>query len=292
MLMNKQKMVQVYFALRHLVYELRKNFIKLVFSKNIIRVSLNNNHKKLLKHINEFGWGLIPHKQLLDNPNKLDPLIFRANELLQKKDEIQEIEKKITTTKKNFKVTITDLFDRDEMLNVITDSNMIEIVGDYLGTEPYLNHSDIWWDRHTGNEAKDSQTFHYDGEDPIMVKIFFYLTDVSEKDGPFTFIGKTNKFINKIGLIYHHGIHGISDSDLSSKKLSNVKKFVGESGDIIFADTNGFHKGGVISSNSPGRILFTLTFVSKWPTAEPPRDSLLPFISASELLSGGYRNYL
>ena len=130
--MNKQKMWQIYFALRYLVLELRKHYIKLFYSdnefsgnywikdgdelilsdkrvqfkKNTTRVGLNNDHKKLLKHINEFGSGLIPHKQLLDDPSKLAPLIFRANELLQKQDEIQEIAKKITTTKNDFKIDI------------------------------------------------------------------------------------------------------------------------------------------------------------------------------------------
>lgn len=291
--MNKQKMWQIYFALRYLVLELRKHYIKLFYSdnefsgnywikdgdelilsdkrvqfkKNTTRVGLNNDHKKLLKHINEFGSGLIPHKQLLDDPSKLAPLIFRANELLQKQDEIQEIAKKITTTKNDFKIDIIELFNQDEILNIITDSNMIEIVGDYFGTEPYLYHSNtqILWDRYMGDELKASQLFHYDGEDPIMLKIFFYLTDVSEIDGPFTFIGKTHKFINKIGLIYHYGIHGISDSDLPSKVFSNVKKYVGASGDVIFADTGGFHKRGHMSSKSAGRILLSLTFVTKWP---------------------------
>lgn len=297
MLISKQKLVQIYFALRHFLFQFRKNFIKLFFSNNIIRVSLNNDHKKLLKHINEFGWGLITHNQLLDNPNKLDPLIFRANQLLQKQDEMQEIARKISTSKKNFKVIITDLFDKDEMLKIITDLNMIEIVGDYLGTEPYLYYSDVWWDRCMGHELTASQTFHFDGDDPVMVKIFFYLTDVSEKDGPFTYIGKTNKFIKKIGLIYHHGIHGISDSDLSSKTLSNVKKLVGKSGDVIFADTNGLHRGGYISNNSLGRILLTFTFVSRWPLKDPrskgrSQSQFLPLISGTELLSGSYRNYL
>jgi hypothetical protein len=239
----------------------------LIYSNNTSRVLLNSKHKTLLTHINEFGSGLIPHKQLLDDPSKLAPLILRANELLQKQDEIQEIAKKITTTKKIFKVTITELFNQDEILNLITDSNITEIVGDYFGTEPYLYHENtlIVWDRHMVNDAEDSQLFHFDGEDPILLKVFFYLTDVSEIDGPFTFIRKTHKFINKIGLIYHYGIHGISDSDLPSKVLSNIKKYVGASGDVIFADTNGYHKGSVVSSKSAGRILLTFTFTTKWP---------------------------
>lgn len=265
--MNKQKIVNIYFLLRCLILELRKYYIKLIHSNNTSRVLLNSKHKKLLTHINESGWGLIPHNELLDDPNKLNPLILRANQLLQKQDEMQEIANKITTTKKDFKVTITELFNQDEILNITMDSNMTRVVGEYFGTEPYLYHvnTDIWWDRYMNHEAKNSQLFHYDGEDPILLKVFFYLTDVSEIDGPFTFIGNTHKLINKIGLIYHYGIHGISNLDLPPKVLSNVEKFVETSGSVIFADTNGYHKGGYVSSKSAGRILLTLTFTSKWP---------------------------
>ena len=172
---------------------------------------------------------------------------------------------------------------------------MIKIVGDYLGTEPYLSHADVWWDRHMYEDLRDSQEFHFDGGDPFMVKLFFYLTDVSEKDGPFTYIGKTNKLVNKFGLIYKHGVSGIPDSDISSNTLSNVKKFVGKPGTVIVADTNGLHKGGYISNNSLGRILLTFTFVSRWADQNHKnleQKAFLPFISGTELLSGNYRNYL
>ena len=50
---------------------------------------------------------------------------------------------------------------------------MTRVVGEYFGTEPYLYHVNIWWDRYMNHEAKDSQLFHYDGEDPILLKVFF-----------------------------------------------------------------------------------------------------------------------
>ena len=300
MLISKQTLVQIYFALRHFLFQFRKNFIRLFVSNNVINVNLDTDHKKLLKHISKYGWGLIPHKYLLEDSDKLEPLISRADELLHHQEEMKELAGKMTTPKKsgdykkNFKVIITDLFDKEEILNILTDTNMIKIVGDYLGTEPYLSHADVWWDRYIDGGLKDSQTYHFDGGDPFMVKLFFYLTDVSEVDGPFTYIGKTNKLVNKFGLIYKHGVSGISDSDISSNTLLNVKKFVGKPSNVIFADTNGLHRGGAyMSNNSLGRILLTFTFVSRWPHIKGrPPNQFLPFISGTELLSGSYRNYL
>ena len=286
MTINKQKAVQLYFSLRHVIFELRKIYIKSLYSSESISDSLNNNHKRLLKQINDLGWGRIPHNKLLDNKDKLIPLITRANELIQNQDEMLILARKINSTKKNFKVTITELFNRDQIINIISDSNMLRIIQEYFGTEPYFCQSDIWWDRNMGDEARDSQTYHYDGEDPIMIKVFFYLTNVNNNDGPFTFIGKSNKFFKKLSLIYHHGIHGVPDSDIPSHLVSNIKKFIGKSGDIIFADVNGYHKGTVVSPKSQGRILLTLTFVSKWPVTSIPKNQLIPFISATELIKG------
>ena len=301
MLISKQKLVNIYFALRHFLYQFRKPFIRLFVSNNIVNINLNTDHKKLLKHIRKHGWGLIPHKLLLKSPDKLESLISRADELLHRQEEMNElsgeliIPKKSGDSKKNFKVVLNDLFDNEEILNILTDTNIIKIVGDYLGTEPYLNNADVWWDRYVDEDQIDSRTYHFDGNDPLLLKVFFYLTDVSEKDGPFTYISKTHKFVNKFGLIYKHSISGISDSNISSNTLSNVKKFTGKPGDVIFADTNGLHKGGYISNNSLGRILLTFTFVSRWAHQNHKnleQKAFLPFISGTELLSGNYRNYL
>ena len=202
------------------------------------------------------------------------------------------IPKKAGDSKKNFKVVITDLFDREVILDILTDTYMLKVVADYLGTEPYLDHVDIWWDRYKYQGEEDSQLYHFDGGDPLMVKVFFYLTDVNEKDGPFIYATQTNKFLNKFILIYKHGVSGILDLDLSSKTLLNVKKFKGKPGDVIFADTNGLHKGGYIRNNSLGRILLTFTFVSNWAHKHQKNQEkkvFFPWISGTELLSGNYK---
>ena len=41
-----------------------------------------------------------------------------------------------------------------------------------------------------------------------------------------------------------------------------------------------------MSPKSQGRILLTLTFVSKWPVTSIPKNQLIPFISATELIKG------
>ena len=140
-------------------------------------------------------------------------------------------------------------------------------------------------DRYLNQNEISSQLFHFDGEDPILLKVFIYLTDVSEKDGPFVYLEKSQNFFNKIQMIFLHGIHGISDLNFSPKLLPKVKKFTGSAGDIIFADTNGYHKGNKLNSESSGRILLNLSFVSKWPTSKPPIDGFITYKSSSKLLS-------
>jgi hypothetical protein len=286
---QKQKLVQIYFALRHSFYQLRKFLLKVFLYSNPEPIH-NNDHNILIKNIKQFGCDAINSNKLLEDSSALNNLILHANSLLKNQRDIQTIANKITDTKKDFKVTITDLFDHNQLVSIISDKNLIKIVRKYLGTEAYLNHSSVWWDHHLSEGPKDSQLFHIDGEDPIMLKVFFYLTDVSINDGPFTFIKKSNLFFNKLRMILIYGILGFSENNLGSSLSSKVKIFTGKAGDIVFADTNGFHKGGSIDVNSLGRILLTLTFVSRWPNAKPPHRSntLLPFISCKKLLSGNF----
>jgi hypothetical protein len=283
----KQLIVQIYFAIRHTFYESRKIIIRLFFSKKFTH-SLDANQLKLFNDIKEYGCGSINYKLLLNKTQQFESLIKRANELLKSQDELNAVTKKITIKQKKFKVTVTSLFNHRDLKCILSDKNLIEIVRVYFQNEAYINQSSVWWDRSLGNSPRDSQKYHFDGEDPIMLKVFFYLTDVSVKDGPFMFIKKSNKYRTKFNLILRHGIHDIEDNDLSSYTLSNAEQFIGKAGKVIFADTNGFHKGGIVSPSSSGRILFTLTFVSKWPTSDKPPGQIVPFISGKDLMSANY----
>jgi len=95
-------------------------------------------------------------------------------------------------------------------------------------------------------------SWHRDGEDRRVVKIIIYLSDISEKNGPFEYIPKpltpsflSFKHIHMYPKILKHGFSALSDEEL--KKIvpeSEWKACLGPAGTVIFVDTrNVFHHG-------------------------------------------------
>lgn len=68
------------------------------------------------------------------------------------------------------------------------DPVLRSIAAAYLGGEPVLISSRLWWSfpgaASLHDRRKAAQMFHYDQDDFGMLKFFFYLTDVDEESGP------------------------------------------------------------------------------------------------------------
>lgn len=81
----------------------------------------------------------------------------------------------------------------DSIRRLWDDPVLTGIAGGYLGTRPHLLRSRLWWsfvvpqaDR--AARAGFSQDFHFDLDDWLCCKFFFYLTATTEQDGPHQFI--------------------------------------------------------------------------------------------------------
>lgn len=283
----KTRLIFIYFSVRHLVRRLRKYLIRTFFSVQSEN-PLSQEQLRVIKDINQFGIAKtqFPNLALTDNVNKsLKNSILRASSLISEMNLLKEQLNHINHKTKDFKVTITNLFEKKDLMNIITDPKILEIVRGYFKAEAYLNQAEVWWDRPVMGDERDSQNFHIDGEDPLLLKIFIYFTDVKDKDGPFTYLKKSHTALRQTYFILKYGVAGIPESKLSSKTKLNITKGIEPSGTIFFADTNGLHKGAKISEDSKGRILLMLSFVSKWPIRSSKNEkSLVPFTSAKDLM--------
>ena len=88
-----------------------------------------------------------------------------------------------------------------------------------------------------------------------MVKIFIYLNDVDENNGPHYFVPATHK---NFGIKYEIRSKGYSriDDELIEKHYSNIKKKItGKKGTLIIEDTRGLHKGSVVKDNHRSIVL-------------------------------------
>ena len=128
-----------------------------------------------------------------------------------------------------------------------------------------MRYYNIWKHEATQGEAKGSQLWHRDREDEKILKLFICMEDVDDTKGPFTYAPGTHKdgsvkstprFIKEAS-----GVHRTTDEMMS--EIVPQKEWVkatGKKGDIILADTRGYHKGGFVKEGY--RLLFTCMYVS------------------------------
>jgi hypothetical protein len=81
--------------------------------------------------------------------------------------------------------------------NLVNDSTLISIARGYLGAEPALLGTRMWWSFPTQSnshqQARDGQAFHYDLDDYRAISFFFYLSDVGLGSGPHVCIARSHR---------------------------------------------------------------------------------------------------
>jgi hypothetical protein len=128
-----------------------------------------------------------------------------------------------------------------------------------------MRYYNIWKNEAASGEPSGSQLWHRDREDVKILKVFICIENVDDINGPFTYAPGTHMEGNIKGeptyRIENHQTHRTTD-DMMDKLVprENWVKATGKKGSIIFADTNGYHKGGYVQEGR--RLLFVAMYVS------------------------------
>jgi ectoine hydroxylase-related dioxygenase (phytanoyl-CoA dioxygenase family) len=135
------------------------------------------------------------------------------------------------------------------------DDLLIDIATGYLGGVPAVGGLNLR--KSFVNELPEYDTlhFHSDGNSPRFVKFFFYLNHVDAEGGPFCYVSGSHK-------------EKFSDWNRKYRWLpSEIEDIYGqdrivyltaEVGDLIVADTTGFHRGTKVRSND--RSMLTVNY--------------------------------
>jgi ectoine hydroxylase-related dioxygenase (phytanoyl-CoA dioxygenase family) len=140
----------------------------------------------------------------------------------------------------------TELIARSEVCREIAVNSVIcEVAGQYLGCDPLLASTQVWTTRPPTTFSPDvlseaAMAFHCDSDYFGFLKFFVLLTDVAEKNGPFTFVGGSHRG-------KRHVAGRMNDSEIISDD-DVVYYGTGQAGDLIIVDSKGWHKA------SPPRI--------------------------------------
>jgi len=145
-----------------------------------------------------------------------------------------------------------DLCEDPAIRDWVMSRSFLNIASLYLGLVPRCGTKQESVVVPTTNQRVGAQLWHRDGSDKKITKVFVYLTDVEEENGPFRYLKGTHyqgvlRDVEAWTGSHVWGTHERSDTMLDRyDELFAGREVVctGKSGQVIFADTSGFHRGG------------------------------------------------
>jgi Phytanoyl-CoA dioxygenase (PhyH) len=131
-----------------------------------------------------------------------------------------------------------------EFVQLSADPLFYHVASQYLGIEPVLSFISAWITRPHQNDqstlSANAQLFHVDMSNPTFLKVFIYLNDVTERNGPHCLVPRTHK--EKVPELWRDG--RISDAEMSAHYPESTWDYqIGGAGSVFFVDTKAFHKG-------------------------------------------------
>lgn len=142
---------------------------------------------------------------------------------------------------------------------------LLRIANAYLGMYTRLRYYNIWHTFATQSKPRESQLWHRDREDLYILKVFIYLKDVDLGAGPFTYARGTHRkgAVRQEPEYFLEGRVKRTEDEHMAAVLPRDRWTVGTgtAGTIIFADTNGYHRGGLARTSD--RIMYTCMYTSR-----------------------------
>lgn len=146
-----------------------------------------------------------------------------------------------------------DLVKSYDILELANDPAILNIVQEFLGVKPTISNINMWWSFSNRLKAENAQLFHRDLDDFRFCKLFIYLTDVGENDGPHTFV-KGSTISNQLTKIRRYEDEEIED--VFGKE--NIIHFIRPKFSAFLVNTFGFHKGTLPIDND--RLLLQIQY--------------------------------
>ena len=152
--------------------------------------------------------------------------------------------------------------DDDVIQSMLVDKTLLKIAAKYLRSLPILDICQLWlspaWSKEPSIEA--AQKYHFDMDRIKWIKLFIYLVDVDENNGPHVFVKNTHRYDKRQNHLLKGGYVRLEDSEVESVFENQVIRVTGKRGTIFLADTRAFHKG--LLPNLGYRGILQLEFTS------------------------------
>ena len=129
------------------------------------------------------------------------------------------------------------LIDSKYILKAVNNTDLLDLLKNYFGCSFKLDWIWGWWS-FPSEDLAGPQQCHRDYESMNFVKVFVYLTDVDQENGPHEYIKGSHK-INKLYDRKRFSNETIKENFIQDKRLS----ILGKKGTTFIANTFGIHKG-------------------------------------------------
>jgi hypothetical protein len=187
--------------------------------------------------------------QLISKGKKLDGVRDNLKELKEKKNFFERIwlpnSKIKNMSLKNLRsstngISISNpLVNFPELVEIFSSEKFIRLLYNFYECVPELTYIKVRKAFANKLPANDTQFFHRDSGSFRLLKAVVYLNDVDINTGPFTYTKKTNQKFD-----FPKKKLRFSDKEIANfygKK--NIKYLTAKRGDLVLANTTGFHKG-------------------------------------------------
>jgi hypothetical protein len=126
------------------------------------------------------------------------------------------------------------------LVELVNSPAVLKIASAYLNCRPTLSSLGVRWSLpNTGKEAQ-FQSFHRDVDDWRFLKLFIYLTDVTDASGPHGYVRTSHR--STFG--FRERRYQIAEVG-AQFGLDKLRTITGPAGTTFIADTLGVHRGGV-----------------------------------------------
>lgn len=228
---------------------------------------------KIATEIDEKGYVVIPNYFSEDQVQKIYESTYRI---------LDDPTHPANKSKKNLEeARLTELYTQveqpmlavDEFKVFAFDDFIIDVAGAYLDCFPAFNGCNLRTSYVNNLPAGGNQIYHVDPNSPRYLKAFIYLNDVDLDGGPFCCVEGSHK--KKFEILGNNGVYYNWNEQYSWDEKTihsiygeeNVKYLTAKKGDLIFCDTNTWHRG--IKPTKNERTMITLDYICHIPNHNP-----------------------
>lgn len=147
-----------------------------------------------------------------------------------------------------------------EIHNLMFNNFIIDIAGAYLDCQPAFGTCNLRKSFVNSLPEEGTQLYHVDPNSPRFLKFFIYMDDVDMEGGPFSYVeGSHTKKFELNGVNWNTKYRWETEPINKIYGEENVKYLTAKKGDLLVADTNGWHRG--IKPRKNDRTMLTLDYV-------------------------------